>query len=140
MMLKTKYHGEVDINEAQILKFEGGIPGFVEEKEFAVLPLEENSPFLILQSAATPELAFVVTSPFLFFKDYEFDLDENTVEALSIEDAQQVQIMVILTVQDPFDKTTANLQAPIVVNEVTKQAKQVILNHPSYKTKHSIVQ
>ncbi|MTH55060.1 flagellar assembly protein FliW [Bacillus mangrovi] len=140
MMLKTKYHGEMEIDEAQILKFAGGLPGFVEEKQFVVLPLEEDSPFLILQSATTPDLAFVVTSPFFFFKDYEFDLDESTVEALKIEDANQVQIMVILTVQDPFNLSTANLQAPIVVNEVNKQAKQVILNHPSYKTKHSIVQ
>nr|WP_155113571.1 flagellar assembly protein FliW [Metabacillus mangrovi] len=139
-MLKTKYHGEMEIDEAQILKFAGGLPGFVEEKQFVVLPLEEDSPFLILQSATTPDLAFVVTSPFFFFKDYEFDLDESTVEALKIEDANQVQIMVILTVQDPFNLSTANLQAPIVVNEVNKQAKQVILNHPSYKTKHSIVQ
>ncbi|WP_338778611.1 flagellar assembly protein FliW [Metabacillus sp. FJAT-52054] len=139
-MLNTKYHGEVKVDDSQILKFEAGIPGFASEKEFIILPLEEGSPFLILQSAATAELAFVVTNPFLFFKDYEFDLDENIVEALKIEDVNQVQIMVILTVQDPFEKSTANLQGPIIVNEQTKQAKQVILNHPSYKTKHSIVQ
>ncbi|KZZ84998.1 flagellar assembly protein FliW [Bacillus sp. SJS] len=139
-MLKTKYHGEVEVDDSQILKFAAGIPGFASEKEFIILPLEEGSPFLILQSATTAELAFVVTNPFLFFKDYEFDLDENTVEALKIDDVNQVQIMVILTVQDPFEKSTANLQGPIIVNEQTKQAKQVILNHPSYKTKHSIVQ
>ncbi|MBS2970672.1 flagellar assembly protein FliW [Metabacillus sp. KIGAM252] len=139
-MLNTKYHGEVEVDDSQILKFAAGIPGFASEKEFVILPLEEGSPFLILQSATTAELAFVVTSPFLFFKDYEFDLDQNIVEALKIEDVNQIQIMVILTVQDPFEQSTANLQGPIIVNEQTKQAKQVILNHPSYKTKHSIVQ
>ncbi|MCD7034446.1 flagellar assembly protein FliW [Metabacillus sp. GX 13764] len=137
-MLKTKYHGEIEINEAQILQFESGIPGFLDEKQFVVLPLEEGSHFLILQSITTSELAFVVTSPFTFFKEYEFNLDDNTAEKLKIEKPEDVQVMVILTLQDKFEDSTANLQAPIIVNEKNSLAKQVILNDPAYKTKHKL--
>ncbi|MFY4775077.1 flagellar assembly protein FliW [Metabacillus sp. RGM 3146] len=137
-MLKTKYHGEIEINEEQILHFESGIPGFLEEKQFVILPLKEDSPFLILQSVATSELAFVVTSPFIFFKDYEFNLDDSTADKLKLEKPEDVQVMVILTLQDKFEDSTANLQAPIVVNEKTNLAKQVILNDPAYKTKHKL--
>lgn len=51
-----------------------------------------------------------------FFKDYGFDLDETTVELLEIESAEDVEVMAILTIEEPFEKSTANLMAPIVVN------------------------
>ena len=135
MNIQTKYHGEIDIQTDTILTFEKGIPGFQEEKQFTLLPLPEMDSVSVLQSIETPELAFVIADPYSFFKDYTFSLDENTVELLNIESDQDVSAFVILTVQDPFEKTTANLQAPIIVNVKTNHAKQVILNQENYKTK-----
>ncbi|WFA04771.1 flagellar assembly protein FliW [Bacillus sp. HSf4] len=138
MIIKTKYHGEMPINEEQILVMENGIPGFVDEKTFVILPLSEDSPFLVLQSTATEELAFIVASPFIFFKEYGFDIDDATAELLEIEKVDDVEVMIILTIEDPFEKTTANLRAPIIVNRTNKRAKQVILHDTSYTTKHLI--
>ena len=45
MIIKTKYHGEIRIDEGQIISFENGLPGFNEETQFVVLPLSEDSPF-----------------------------------------------------------------------------------------------
>ncbi|WP_172298137.1 flagellar assembly protein FliW [Bacillus sp. WMMC1349] len=138
MIIKTKYHGETNINENQIIVFESGLPGFVDEKKFVILPLSEDSPFLVLQSTEMEELAFIVTSPFIFFKDYAFDLDDSTVESLNIEASEDVEVMAILTIEDPFEKTTANLLAPIIVNRKQMLAKQVILPNSPYQTKHVI--
>lgn len=138
MKLQTKYHGEVEVQEEEILHFAKGIPGFLEEKQFIMLPLSDDGVYSILQSVETQYLAFVITNPFHFFKDYDFELETTVVEDLELQSEQDVQVFAILTVEDPFNKTTANLQAPIVMNTKNHQAKQVILNTTSYKTKHPL--
>ncbi|NCU16697.1 flagellar assembly protein FliW [Pallidibacillus pasinlerensis] len=138
MNIQTKYFNEVTINKKDILHFEHGIPGFLEEKEFVILPLTEDNVYFVLQSVRTTELAFVVTNPFLFYKDYDFKLDEAIVEQLDIKQPTDVAVYSILTLQDPFEKTTANLQAPVIVNVKNNKAKQVILNDENYKTKHPL--
>ncbi|MDV5128732.1 flagellar assembly protein FliW [Bacillus velezensis] len=138
MIIKTKYHGEIRIDEGQIISFENGLPGFNEETQFVILPLSEDSPFLALQSVKQEHIAFIVASPFIFFKGYEFDIDQATLELLHIEDIEDVEVMAILTLEEPFENTTANLKAPIIVNKKEMKAKQIILHDASYETKHLI--
>jgi flagellar assembly factor FliW len=138
MNIETKYHGTIEIHKEEILHFINGIPGFKEEKEFALLPLPENDWFYVLQSTKTPELGFVVTDPFLFFEDYDFTLDPSTVEQLEDPSEKEVKVLSILTVREPLHKTTTNLQAPIVINLANNKAKQIILNDTSYETKHLV--
>ncbi|MBS4219333.1 flagellar assembly protein FliW [Bacillus sp. FJAT-49711] len=138
MNIQTKYHGEVEIEEKDILTFEKGIPGFPDEKKFTLLPLPDMSSVSIMQSVETAGLAFVVADPYSFFENYDFSLDENTVEQLGIGSGADVSAFVILTVHDPFEESTANLQAPIVVNIKKNTAKQVILNNENYQTKHPL--
>ncbi|AFZ92345.1 flagellar assembly protein FliW [Bacillus velezensis] len=138
MIIKTKYHGEIRIDEGQIISFENGLPGFNDETQFVVLSLSEDSPFLALQSVKQEHIAFIVASPFIFFKGYEFDIDHATLELLHIEDIEDVEVMAILTLEEPFENTTANLKAPIIVNKKEMKAKQIILHDASYETKHLI--
>jgi flagellar assembly factor FliW len=137
MKIRTKYHGEIEINEKDIFHFEHGIPGFLDEKQFVLLPLVDT-PFVILQSVRTPALGFVLIEPFSYFPMYEIELDDNTLEQLQITGEQDVALYVILTVADPFDDTTANLQAPVVINVNKRLGKQVILTNTNYKTKHRL--
>lgn len=136
MKINTKYHGEVEVND--ILSFEKGIPGFADEKQFALLPLSDDETFFVLQSTVTSELGFILSSPFQFFREYDFQLEEATVEELSLESEKDIAVYTILTVQDPFENTTANLQGPIIINLKNHKAKQVILHNEQYKTKHPI--
>lgn len=138
MVIQTKYHGELSIEADDKITFENGIPGFLDEKTFVLLPLDEETSFFILQSVQTQGIAFVVTSPFFFFKGYEFDLDESTKERLNIQSEQDVEVLVILTIKEPFNSSTANLKAPIILNRKTKLGKQLILNQTDYTTKHRL--
>ncbi|MBS2771206.1 MULTISPECIES: flagellar assembly protein FliW [Anoxybacillaceae] len=137
MKIETKYHGEYELQQQQIIHFAQGIPGFSEEKRFVLLPLEDT-PFVILQSVATPALGFAMIDPFLYFPDYDFELDDASIEQLELSSAKEVAVYVILTVADPFDQTTANLQAPIVLNQQKRLGKQVILTNTPYQTKHRL--
>ncbi|WP_203363290.1 flagellar assembly protein FliW [Bacillus sp. REN10] len=138
MIIETKYHGQVEINQEDVWTFNQGIPGFADEKQFTLLAFPDNDVFFVLQSTSTPELGFVVTNPFAFFPEYDIQLDEAVVEALQLEKAEEAAVYTILTVKEPFEQTTANLQAPIILNTTNKQAKQVILNDNRYHIRHSI--
>ena len=84
MKITTKYHGEMEVQEKDIWNFPNGIPGFPDEQQFILYPLADNEVFSILQSVVSQEIAFVVTSPFVFFPDYDFTLDENVVSFLQL--------------------------------------------------------
>lgn len=140
MEVKTKFHGEIKLLDEDIITFLGGIPGFQDDNQFAVLPLEGDNTFFILQSLNTTELAFVIVNPFHYFPEYDFTLEDQVVEKLNITSTEDVLVYSVLTIQEPFENTTANLQAPIIINSKKKQGKQVILNSDNYTTRHKILE
>ncbi|WP_170008232.1 flagellar assembly protein FliW [Bacillus fonticola] len=139
MNIETKYHDTIQIEANQIYTFQRGIPGFPEEHQFTILQLTDDGMYQVLQSINTPMLAFVITNPFAFLANYEFTLDEPTVEQLHLENEEEAQIFVIVTVTDPFDQSTANFQAPIICNVRTKEGKQVVLNEGNYAMKQPLI-
>lgn len=138
MKLQTKFIGEVTISEKQLIRFPLGLPGFVDETEYALLEIPGNDLFQTLQSTKTPELAFIVTDPYHFYQAYEFDLDNNVRDNLLIRQKNQVGVLTIVTLKSPFKNSTINLKAPLIININEKVAKQYILNTEDYSTKAPI--
>lgn len=137
-MTQTKYLGEVVVAEENIIHFSNGLPGFINEKQFTLMELPGNPVFKILQSMSTPTLAFIVTDPYHFYQDYTFELDDIILESLNITSEKDVTVLTIITLTKPFEDSTINLKAPVVINVKTKQGKQYILNDDNYITKASI--
>ncbi len=128
MTINTKHLGLIEYDEANIIAFPKGIPGFDEEKSFIiVLSGEPTLPFHYLQSTHTPEVAFVITDPFMFVENYDFDVPEEAVSALSIDTIEAVSVYVIATIPENVEKTTINLAAPIVINHHLNKGMQVLL-------------
>ena len=75
--IMTSRFGEIEAAEESIIQFAAGIPAFEEEREFIIIPYEEGSPYVFMQSVKTPELAFLMTMPLVFFPDYEFTIDDD---------------------------------------------------------------
>lgn len=140
MVIETKYHGKVTVQAEEVIAFPEGLPGFPEEKSFVVLPFSAESPFFILQSTNRPALAFVTADPFLFFEDYSFSLSEAARLILEMEDAHQAAVYVILTLREPFQESTANLKAPVVINHQRGKGKQLILNDCDYSMKQVLTE
>lgn len=132
MIVKTAYFGEIEIDESNIIHFEHGIPGFEEEKQFILLPVEENSAFQVLQSTQLENLTFILIDIYTIAKCYSFDLDDATVHALQIKEEKEIAIFAIVTLNETLAQSTANLKAPIVINTTNNKAKQVILNDEAY--------
>jgi len=138
MKIQSTILGEVEAPESEILTFDNGMPGFENEKKFILLSIEGNEVYQILQSINSKEIGFVTTNPYLFISDYTFDLDESTVEALNIASEEDIIVLTIVTVKEPFNASTVNLKAPVIINTKSKKAKQCILEKSDYPIRYSI--
>ncbi|MEK4228427.1 flagellar assembly protein FliW [Solibacillus sp. FSL H8-0538] len=139
MNIETKFLGEVEINELDILTFEYGLPGFPLLKQFVLLPIEQDMPLALLQAVEQAEIGFIVAYPFAFKKDYAFDLSEDDKEDLQIMDTEDVVTYVIVTLKDALSTSTMNLMAPVVINIKMKLAKQIVLQaSDAYPLRHPI--
>lgn len=138
MIIETKFHGSIEIQSNQTWHFPKGLPGFEGEKEFTILPIEENTVFQVLQSTQTASIAFIVTNPYVLVEDYSFEVDEPTLELLNIEQPEDIFVLGILTLKQPIDSSTINLQAPLVFQMNNRKAKQMILNDNRFPTRYVI--
>lgn len=139
MQIESTYLGSIVIDEDKILRFPAGLPGFAEEKEFVLLEIPENTSFHILQSVNNANLAFVITEPYHLYKEYTFELDEYIIESLQITSKDDVAVFTIMTLKEPFHKSTINLKAPIIINSKRQLAKQLVLNTDTYSS-HSPIE
>ena len=141
MKYETARFGSVDVQDEDILLFPEALYGFDKEKEFVLLPLDPNidSPMEWLQSLMSPELAFIVTDPFLFMPQYKMVLNDDEKHQLKVESTESVKIRVIVTIPRVHSEMTANLVAPIVINQKNCLAKQIVLTSAEYDTKHLLL-
>ena len=66
------------VDDERVITFPGGLLGFPDHTRFALIQTGEENYFFWLQSVDEPNLAFVVTDPSIFFKDYEVPIREET--------------------------------------------------------------
>jgi flagellar assembly factor FliW len=118
------------------IRFAAGLPGFPDVHDFHVGPWgPPGSPYLLLRAVDNPDVAFVVVPPWVFYPDYEFDLDDATAEHLELSVADDAIVLAVVTLRDRPDEATLNLLGPIVVNRHTHDAAQVVLPTTSYSVR-----
>src|SRR5256886_10348038 len=111
MDIATTRFGRLEVNEERIIAFPHGLLGFPQYQRFALIQTGEENYFFWLQSVDEPSLAFVVTDPAIFFKDYDFALKEETQQEIGLTDAGFAQVFVICNKVN--DWLTGNLQGPL---------------------------
>jgi flagellar assembly factor FliW len=140
MKLSTKYFGEIDYENEEVIFFPEGIFGFEDEKKYLLIRFDDNDDTLLsLQSVDTPALAFVAVNPFRMMPDYEPYVPSADMDFLSVKNQENVAIYSIAIVGDDIAKTTVDLKAPLVINPATHTGRQVILDDPRYSFRHSFV-
>ncbi len=121
-----------NLNEEIVISFPWGMPGLEDCREFILNILEDGSPFYYLRCSSQPEIRILLLNPFVIFRDYEFDLDEEAVSQLGITDQKQVAVFCTVNTSRGIGAATVNLLAPVVINVNKLQAKQVVLNNRRY--------
>ena len=147
MKIRTKFFGEIDIEDDQIILFPYGIYGFDDYTRFVLLhdiDEEENETvFRFLQCADEENLCFTVVDPKFIDGAYEPKLPENSVRKLGITDSSGIVYLVIAVINENLEDSTVNMQGPIVINSKKMIGAQIILEtseseNSRYEIKHRI--
>ena len=139
MKLQTKYFGEIEYKDSELVRFPGGLFGFDQEHEFLLLPFEgSHGNMLCLQSVATPMLAFVALDPFSLAPDYAPEPTAEELKAFQVERSDALCYYVLCAIKNPVSNSTVNLRCPIVIHPETRVARQVILESGGYEMRHPL--
>lgn len=128
VLVRSEQFGDLEVDEARVLTFDDGLPGFPDARRFALLPVEGSDDlFFWLQSLDDPGLSFLSIIPWPFFPDYEPELNEPDREALDLASASDALVLCLVTVHREERRVTANLLGPVIINERTRASRQVVL-------------
>src|SRR5918996_557015 len=130
MDIQTTRFGVVSITPEQLIEFPHGLIGFAKAVEFALLAAPSNEGFYWLQSVIEPELAFLVTDPQPFFKDYDVPIREETQADLQLADTKDGRLLVICNRVGEW--LTGNLLGPLVINTVARLGQQMVLTEKTW--------
>jgi len=139
MKVATLRFSEIEVKEQEIIHFPQGLPGFEALARFVIIKPDPELPFSFLQSIDDGDIAFILTDPFLFFQDYEFEIPEPIKQDLRIHEEKDVMVWTIVSIKESLTDATANLLAPVILNVREQLGKQVILQNTSYRTKHPLL-
>ena len=110
------------------------IPGFPHHRDYALVPADAAALLFWVQSVALDGPRFLAVSASSFFPDYAPVLPGGACDELELADAAEARLYCLVTVPNgDVTAATVNLRAPLVVNPVTHQARQVVLTdgtHP----------
>jgi len=140
MKVVNDFLGEVEYTDEDIIVFEDGILGFSSTQKYILVTNPDPVfPFNWLQSVDESDVSFILTNPFLFVSEYDFEIPDSVIEKLDIEDIEDVAIYSMVVIPEEPKQTTINLKSPLIINNRTKHAKQVILEE-DFALKYEIFQ
>ena len=138
--IKTSRFGDVDVKENRMVHFPEGLLGFPDRKDFVILEHKPDSPFYWLQSMDTPELAFVITDPFLVKNDYLKNLNLEEHGFLTSDKGSNIIVFTLVTIpRGEVEKMSVNLLGPLVIDGKSRVGKQVIVANSGYSHRHPLI-
>lgn len=139
MIVKSLRLGQLDIPDNKIIKTEKPILGFEHLSRYCLVEVDELRPFLWMQSAEDPAVAFLVVNPRVFFPDYRIEVNSKEIAELKVSQVEAVETYVIVTLPENPREMSVNLQGPIIINTENNKAKQLILVNSDYRIAHRIL-
>ncbi|MBO5341757.1 MAG: flagellar assembly protein FliW [Lachnospiraceae bacterium] len=130
MVMNTRLFGEVTIDDNKMLHFPGGIVGFPDLQDFALIhdaEQGEGGGIHWMQSVQEPNFAMPVIDPLRVKPDYDPIVEDELLSTLGEIQPNDVLVLVTITVPSDLTKMTVNLKAPFIINVATRKACQVIV-------------
>lgn len=141
MLVKTKFFGEIDVDDQKVITFDNGLIGFENLKKFTLIynsETEQSNTITWLQSLEEQMVALPVLNPFSVMSDYNPVVEDEILVKLGELNPENTVIFLTLTVPSDITKMTTNLKAPIIINAETRMGCQVIAENPDYVVKYNI--
>jgi len=137
MEIQTSRFGRISVEDERIITVPNGLLGFPSFTRYALIQSGQEQYFLWLQSVDEPGLAFLVTDPSLFFKEYQVPMWKETVQELQLADPATLQVFVICNKVGEW--LTGNLLGPLLVNAANHLAQQVVLTEKKWTTRQPLL-
>ena len=87
------------IDPDKIIEFPRGLMGFEDQREFTLLQLREDAPFLVLPSLQDPELGLLVGDPYAFLPEYRIKIGDAEQNMLQVKTAGELAVLVTLSIR-----------------------------------------
>lgn len=140
LRVQTTRFGIIEVDPDLILNFSEGLIGFERCQRYIVLRQDETNIFRWLQSLDDPKIAFPIVEPDAFHPDYRPTISDADARTLELERDTPILLFSVVTVPSGNPRNmTANLLGPLVVNALTRMAKQVIVQDEGYTTRHRVM-
>ena len=136
MKVETRLFGDIEIMDNRIIHFVGGLVGFPELKDFALIH-EDDDPRKLgiqwLQSMQDGTFAIPVINPLLILECYNPIVEDDLLTLLGELNPENMLVLVTISVPEDITKMSINLKGPIVINAQTGNACQVIAEKEELK-------
>ena len=130
--------GEVSFRENEIILFPEGLIGFEEHTGFLMVDVRGFEPIQWIMSVDDPAISLPVINPFLIHQQYDPQPARDEILCIGLESIRQARLYTVVTVSDESSQVSINLRGPILINDVRKLGKQVVLIHSDYSLKYPI--
>jgi flagellar assembly factor FliW len=132
----TSRFGDLQVAPGALITFADGLLGLPHARHFVAVPHGENSPFVWLQSADDPDLAFLLVPPALVAPDYSPPLPADIAAPNDPQDTIAWWAIITVPAGRPRDMT-ANLLGPLVI--VGNAGWQIVLEDAHrYAARHRV--
>lgn len=128
MKWRNRQFGEFEFDEQHVLIFPEGIIGFEQCRRFILVSDEDSQPFRWLVSLEDEDLSFPMLDPRLFISDYDVCVGQD----------ELVTVLVVVTLREEIEDSSANLRSPIIIANQTRIGKQVILENEACELQYPI--
>jgi flagellar assembly factor FliW len=125
--ITTTRFGELEVDKKDIIEFTEGLLGFENLKKFFIVDPGDQTLILWLQSTDDAGTAFPIIEPKIFQPNYMVKLLPVELNSLALENLQNASVYTVLTIPQNVTEMSANLKAPIIINNKTKMARQIVL-------------
>jgi flagellar assembly factor FliW len=120
------------MDSSRSFTFESGFPGFPGFRKFRLEYDELLAPLEWLVCVENPDIRFIVVNPMIFRPDYAPRLTKEHMKAMHINKKEDLRILVIVTLNEDYEKSTANLTGPLMFNVNEYKAVQILLDDGIY--------
>ena len=137
MHISSTRFGEIEVRDDALLEFPDGLIG-LPGSGYALIARNPASPFLWLHSTEHADVAVPVTSPWLFFPEYEVKVSDADAARIGLASADQASILCVVRATPVPAETTINLVSPIVVHTAERLGRQIINDAHGYAVRHPL--
>jgi flagellar assembly factor FliW len=133
--LVTRQFGKIEFEESSTLDFPAGLPGFENKTRFVLVERPEWKPMVAIQSIDSPELCFFALPVEAIDANYQLLMTPEDTRTLAL--TSKPISLAILSASEP-SLWTANLLAPVVINQEARRAVQAVRADSLYSHRHPL--